>query len=183
MLQEKELIEKAIKLKQEGKFEVALDILKPLYKKKSLSQEVKIALIDVIFNYGLHLNDEWVSDYEKAIDCFKNVIELAPDNYRAWYNLGIAYFNQNNIEDALNAYERAIQIKSDYFYSYYNIGLIYEFHKEDLVKALEYYERALSYNQEFVYAIQASNAIQKKIENLKLKRIIREQEKQKKERN
>lgn len=180
MHQENELIDKAIKFKKQEKFEAALDILKPLYRENSLSQKVMIALIDVLFNYGLYLNDDLVSDYGKAIECFKNIIKLAPDNYRAWYNLGIAYFNQNNIEDALTAYERAIQIKSDYFYSYYNIGLIYEFHKEDLVKALEYYEKALSFKQEFVYAIQAVNAIQKKIENSKLKRIKRDQEKQKK---
>ncbi|MFW9782285.1 MAG: tetratricopeptide repeat protein [Candidatus Heimdallarchaeota archaeon] len=174
MLQEKELIAKAIKLKQQEKFEEAINILKPLYIKNHLSLEVRIALIDVLFNYGLYLNDVWVSNYKKAVECFKNVIELAPDNHRAWYNLGIAYVNHGNIEEALNAYRRAIQIRPDYFYSYYNIGLIYEFHKEDLEKALEYYEKALCYNQEFVYAIQAYDAVQKKIKALRLKKSIEE---------
>ncbi|MFX0032350.1 MAG: tetratricopeptide repeat protein [Candidatus Hodarchaeota archaeon] len=167
MSQEEEFIEKAIKFKREEKFEDALDILKALLKRNPQSINAKVAFIEVLFEYGIYLNDEWVLEYAKAEECFKKVIVLAPENYRAWYNLGIAYFNQNKMDEALNAYNRAIEIKPEYFYIYYNIGLIYEFNKKDLYKALQYYEKALSYNNDFVYAIQAKNIVKKKLEMFK----------------
>lgn len=36
---------------------------------------------------------------------FKRIIEIDPTNYRAHYNLGIAYFNLNEIKKAKECYE------------------------------------------------------------------------------
>ena len=161
-------IEKAIKLKKEEKFEEALNILRSLNQSKKHSDEIKNLLIKTLFDYGNHLNDEWVCDYEKAAKVFKEIVHLDPNNYRAWYNLGISYSNLNKIDDALSAYNRSLEIKSDYMYCYYNIGLLFEIHKEDLETALYYYEKALSYNRNFTYALQASRDIRQKIEFLKI---------------
>ncbi len=57
---------------------------------------------------------------------FKRIIEIDPTNYRAHYNLGIAYFNLNEIKKAKECYEEAIRIKPDYKHCLYYIGLIYE---------------------------------------------------------
>jgi len=166
--QQKDLIDKAIEFKKKEKFKDALEILEALLENDPNSESVKNTLIEVLFDYGGYLNDEWVLDYEKAAECFKKMIELEPDNYRAWYNLGIAYFNLNKTEDALIAYKRAVQIKPDYMYCYYNIGLLYEVQKGELETALQYYEKALSYNKNFTYALQASRDVQQKLEILKI---------------
>jgi tetratricopeptide (TPR) repeat protein len=169
--QQKDLINKAIEFKKKEKFKDALEILEGLLENEPKSEIVKSTLIEVLFDYGGYLNDEWVLGYEKAAECFKKIIDLDPNNYRAWYNLGIAYFNLNKTEDALNAYNRTLEIKPDYMYCYYNIGLLYEASKGDLEKALEYYEKALTYNNKFVYALQARDIVRRKLDILKIKNM------------
>lgn len=177
MSQQKDLINKAIEFKKKEKFKDALKILESLLENDHHSEIVKSTLVEVLFDYGGYLNDEWVLDYEKAAECFKKIIDLDPNNYRAWYNLGIAYFNLNKTEDSLIAYKRAIQIKPDYMYCYYNIGLLYEVQKGELETALQYYEKALSYNKNFTYALQASRDIRQKLEILKINAFENESQK------
>ncbi|MFX1357691.1 MAG: tetratricopeptide repeat protein [Promethearchaeota archaeon] len=168
MNQQKDLINKAIKLKNDEKFEESLKLLEELHKNNPNSNDVKKIFIDVLFEYGDYLNDEWGHDFDKAVKCFKRIIELEPNNYRAWYNLGISYFKLNRNEEALKAYNRAIEIKPDYMYCYYNIGLLHEFNKGDLEIALLYYEKALALNNNFIYALQASKDVRQKLESLKI---------------
>jgi len=176
--QQKDLINKAIEFKKKEKFKDALKILEGLLEKDRHSEIVKSTLIEILFDYGGYLNDEWMLGYEKAVECFKKIIEMDPNNYRAWYNLGIAYFNLNETEDALSAYHRALEIKPDYMYCYYNIGLLYEVSKGDLEKALANYEKALTYNNEFVYALQARDIVRRKLDALKINNIKQERDKE-----
>jgi len=160
----REILEKAEKLVDNEDFEEGIEILEDLFKKSS-ELEVKKSLIDALFAYGGYLNDYYVLEYEKAIKNFKRIIELDAHNYRAHYNLGIAYFNLELFEEALNACKIAIAIKPDYKHCHYNIGLIYE-EKENLEKALEAYQKALKIDPEFIYAKQALMAIRQKLDNL-----------------
>jgi len=177
--QQKDLINKALELKKKEKFSDAIKILEDLLESDSKSESIKNTLIEVLLDYGGYLNDEWVLGYEKAVECFKKIIEMDPNNYRAWYNLGIAYFNLNRIQDALNAYNQALEIKPDYMYCYYNIGLLYEVSEGDLEKALENYEKALTYNKEFVYALKARNMVRRKLDVLKLNKLKQEKDQKK----
>ncbi len=164
MTDNREILEKAEKLVDNEDFEEGIEILEDLFKKSS-ELEVKKILIDALFAYGGYLNDYYVLEYEKAIKNFKRIIELDAHNYRAHYNLGIAYFNLELFEEALNACKIAIAIKPDYKHCHYNIGLIYE-EKENLEKALEAYQKALKIDPEFIYAKQALMAIRQKLDNL-----------------
>lgn len=168
MTQRENLINKAIEFKKKQQFEEALKILEDILEKDPHSDDTKNILIEVLLDYGGYLNDEWVLGYEKAAECFKRIIELDPNNYKAWYNLGIAYYNLNKTEGAIKAYNKAIQLKPDYMYCYYNMGLLYEIHKGELELALQYYEKALSYNENFTYALQACRDIRQKLEVLKV---------------
>ncbi|MFX1433239.1 MAG: tetratricopeptide repeat protein [Promethearchaeota archaeon] len=176
MSQQKDLINKAIEFKKKKEFKNAIYILESLLENDPHSEIVKSVLVEVLFDYGGYLNDEWVLGYEQAVECFKKIIEMDPNNYRAWYNLGIAYFNLNKTEDALNAYNRALEIKPDYMYCYYNIGLLYEASNGDLEKALENYEKALTYNEDFVYALQARDMVRRKLDILKLNNLKQEKD-------
>ena len=169
MPQLNKLLEKALKLKKEEKFEKAIEILEELMKQNPHSEEVKRQLISVLFDYGGYLSDVWTEGYDKAVEYFKRIIELDTDNYRAWYNLGIAYFHIEKPEEALKSFNKALKIKPDYFYCYYNIGLLYEVVDKDYEKALLNYEKALSYNNNFMYALRAKNEILKKIDIVKFK--------------
>ncbi len=165
------LIERANDLKTEGKFEEALEILDNLYKKNPESKEVKKCLIDVLFSYGGYLSDEdYVLEYEKAKECFQKIIQIDPDNYRGYYNLGIAYYNLDDKDNALEVYKKALKIKPNYKHVYYNIGLIYE-SLQDYKKALNYYQKALDIDPKFHYAFQARNNVRNNLDFLKEKNI------------
>jgi len=162
---DREILEKAKKLVNNEDFEESIEILEDLFNKKP-ELEIKKNLIDALFAYGGYLNDYYVLEYEKAIKIFKRIIDIDYHNYRAHYNLGIAYFNLELFEDALNACEIAISIKPDYKHCHYNIGLIYE-EREDLEKAIEAHQKALKIDPDFVYAKQALMAIRQKLDNQK----------------
>lgn len=164
----KDLIEQAKKLREKEEFEKALEILEGIYKENPDCQEIKKSLVETLFFFGGYLNDIFVLKYEKAKEVFERIITLEPDNYRAHYNLGIAFFNLEDINNAKNSFERALKIKPDYKYCFYNLGLIYE-EVEKFDKALEYYEKALEIDHNFIYALTARSQVRQKLDDLKKK--------------
>ena len=161
-------IERALDLKREERFEDALQILNELFLNNATSTVVKEALIEVLFEYGIYLNDDWVEDFEGAAECYTKIIELDAEHYRAWYNLGISYFRLKKTRKSIEAYEQALKINPDYEYIYYNIGLLYEILNEDFESAIRYYEKAISLNENFMYALQALRDVRKKLELMKM---------------
>ena len=157
MIDKEKLFEKAKNLVKNEEFGKAIRILEDLYQEKA-SNDVKNNLIDAMFKFGGFLNDEYVLKYQKSISVFKRIIDLDPENYRAHYNLGIAYFNLDRFEEALNSYEMAILINPDYKHGYYNIGLLHEA-TENLRKAVKAYEKALEIDPNYVYAMHALKAV------------------------
>ena len=148
MTQKENLIEEAKDLVSNEEFKKAIKILEDLYQQQP-DIDVKNNLIDALFAYGGYLNDYYVLEYDKSINFFKRIIELDPENYRAHYNLGIAYFNLNRFEEALNSYKIAISIKPDNKHVYYNIGLLHE-KTENLENAIESYEKALEIDPNYI---------------------------------
>jgi len=151
------LIEKAKGLVKNEEFEKAIKILEELYQEQS-DVDIKNILINALFAYGGYLNDFYVLEYEKSIKYFKRIIEIDPNNYRAHYNLGIAYFELKLFEEALNSYKNAISIKPDYKHIYYNIGLLHE-ENENLEEAIKAYESALEIDPDYIYAMHALKAV------------------------
>jgi len=154
---------KVEKLKKNENFEAALEILEESHKSFPNSEEVKNLLIKTLFEYGCYLSDEFNSRFKESINYFKRIIEIDPNNYRAYYNLGISYSSIDLSEEALKAYKKALEIKPDYIYCYYNIGLIYEV-KNDLKRALEYHQNALKIEPQFRYALQAVKDIRAQLD-------------------
>ena len=154
---------KVEKLKKNENFEAALEILEESHKSFPNSEEVKNLLIKTLFEYGCYLSDEFNSRFKESINYFKRIIEIDPNNYRAYYNLGISYSSIDLFEEALKAYKKALEIKPDYAYCYYNIALIYE-NKNDLKKALEYHQNALKIETNFRYALQAVKDIREQLD-------------------
>jgi len=166
----KQLLEEAMILKNQEKYEEALEILEGLYVNNPNSEEIKKALINILFDYGGYLNDYYTLEYEKAKQSFKRITELIPNSYRAHYNLGIAYFNLGKMEKAKISFKTALKIKPDYKYSLYNLGLIYEA-KELYEEALVYYEKALQIDPNFSYALAAQSQIRRRLDELKRMKI------------
>jgi tetratricopeptide (TPR) repeat protein len=150
-------------LKENENYKAAIKILEESYERLPSSEEVKNVLIKTLFEYGCYLSDDFNSRFEESIDCFKRIIEIDPDNYRAYYNRGISFFSIDCLEEALKDYKAALEINPDYAYCYYNIGLIYEA-KGDLKRALENHQNALKIDPKFRYAQQAVKDVREQIE-------------------
>jgi len=161
-----DLINKAKEFLRKEKFKEGIEILENLFNNNSNSDEIRDLLIKSLFTYGNYLNDDYISDYKKALLIFSKIIEINPRNYRALYNLGISYYNLGENQKALDNYSKALSIKPDYKYCHYNIGLIYE-DMDKLNKALESYEKALKIDNNFSYALHARNFIIKKLDRIK----------------
>ncbi|MFX0037145.1 MAG: tetratricopeptide repeat protein [Candidatus Hermodarchaeota archaeon] len=161
-----DLIEKARTFKKQNKFDEALRILNEIYTSKPNSEEIKTILIETLFDYGGYLNDYYTLEYEKAKEVFERIINLSPNNYRAHYNLGLAFFNLSKFQNAENSFKKALSIKPDYKYCFYNLGLIYET-KEKYKKALQYYEKALKIDPNFIYALTARSEMRKRLDEIK----------------
>ncbi|NVM37801.1 MAG: tetratricopeptide repeat protein [Candidatus Lokiarchaeota archaeon] len=166
----KNLLEEAKILKNREKYEEALKILETLYENYPNSKEIKSTLIDTLFDYGGYLNDYYTMGYEKAKQLFERITILSPKDYRAHYNLGIAYFNLGQMDNAKNSFEKALTIKPDYKYCFYNLGLIYE-DLEQYEEALNYYEQALEIDSNFTYALTARSQVRQKLDDLKHKNM------------
>ena len=158
MLRIKKIAEKVKDLVNEEKFEEALDLLEQALKDQPNSDEVKKMLADTLFSYGGYLNDELVLQHEKAKICFKRIVELEPNSYRAHYNLGISYQYLGKMDFALKECNEAVRLKPDYKHCYYNIGVIYETTGRPK-KALEYFDKALKIDPKFTYALQAKTML------------------------
>ncbi len=51
---------------------------------------------------------------EEALQSFKKALELNPDNYEAWNNIGVLMWSVNKLEDAYKYFKKALDIKPDY---------------------------------------------------------------------
>jgi tetratricopeptide (TPR) repeat protein len=59
---------------------------------------------------------------EKAIECYQKVIEIKPDDDKAWNNMGNATDDLGQKEKAIEYYQKAIEIKPDYEAAWNNMG-------------------------------------------------------------
>jgi len=160
------LLEKVKSLTNQEKFQEALEILEELYNNYPNSDDVKNILIKTLFDYGGYLNDYYTLGYEKAKQIFKRITKLSPNNYRAFYNIGIACFNLGQLEMAMIHLKKALKIKPDYKYCLYNLGLVYE-DMEKYEDALKFYEKALKIDPNFIYALTARSEMRRKLDRLK----------------
>lgn len=163
MTDKEKFIEEAKILLKNENFEGAIEILEDLYKKYP-ELEIEKNLIAALYTFGGYLNDDYVLEYEKSIKYFTRIININPKDYRAYYNLGLAYFNLDRFKEALENYRVAISIKPDYKHCYYNIGLLYET-TENYRKAAEAYEKALGIDPNFIYAMHALKEVREKFDN------------------
>ena len=157
------LLNKVKELLKNEDYTKAIEILEALYNDNP-SEKIKETLIGALFSYGGYLNDEFVLEYEKSMELFRRIILLEPANYKAYYNLGISYYNLGRFEDALDAYKTAIKVNPNYKHGYYNIGLLHE-STGDFQKAVEAYKKALEIDPNYIYAMHALNSVRQNIDN------------------
>lgn len=86
-------------------------------------------LIQVLETEGIKRLE--ANKYEQAEKIYLPIIELEPDNGRAYKNLGNATFSQGKLEEAIAYYQQGISLEPDAI-TYYNLGLV--FHKQGKIE-------------------------------------------------
>jgi tetratricopeptide (TPR) repeat protein len=62
-------------------------------------------------------------DIPHAIEHYKAAIEINPQFAVAYFNLGNAYFQMNQLDDALATFQKAIDVKPGYAKAYANMAV------------------------------------------------------------
>lgn len=89
--------------------------------------------------------------YADAIPLFERATQLAPDNFDAWFNLGLARNEAHQYGKDIEAYDRALALKPNDAAIWYNKGIaLYDLKRLD--EALAVYERALALDPNYALA-------------------------------
>lgn len=83
-----------------------------------------------------------------AIEQYREIIKIEPNNVEAYTRLGIACNRLQRYDDALKAFMRAIEIQPDKAYLHNNLGFCYVLRGE-LPKAEQAFGRALALNPDY----------------------------------
>ncbi|MBU8923465.1 MAG: tetratricopeptide repeat protein [Bacteroidales bacterium] len=111
--------------------------------KKSLEEEEKKRML----SEAKKLNNAGVmsyhnGQYEKALEMFKNAIDLDEDFTEAYNNMGLTYTEMNDEDKATEAFKKAIELNPDLGATYNNLGYVF-YRLGSYVEAIEMYNEAI----------------------------------------
>ncbi|MFP4521962.1 MAG: tetratricopeptide repeat protein [Fibrobacterota bacterium] len=165
---------KGIVLQESGKFEAAAAEYKSALALKPNDPELHNNLAGVLFRAGntdealSHINlalenseDPGIynnlgvilggkKEFSAAADAFRKAVERRPDYHEAWYNLGTEYLRAGDSHEASVSFQRCIDLDPEFSDAYRGMGDVYSRHNPE--KALSFYEKSLSLENDDVYA-------------------------------
>jgi tetratricopeptide (TPR) repeat protein len=97
------------------------------------------------FSNGYIENEKPTRQREVVIGLFRNAIREDPNFWEASYNLGIAYFNDQDYNKALEQFDRIIAALPDFEKPYYGRALIL-YRRKDYPKAKSDFQKVIKYN-------------------------------------
>lgn len=102
-------------------------------------------------------------DNTKAVNYYQKSIIVNPDYTDGWFNLGLAYANENNLIESQKSFEKVISLDSNYNfgYAYYALGLALE-QQGKTEEAIKNYKLFTKYNNDK----NMINTVQTKIKQL-----------------
>lgn len=95
------------------------------------------------------------SDFEKARDCYKGVLEKEPDNFEAGSDLASTLYQLHQVEEAIGCLENVLRSNPNHAKSLLNLGLILFAEKGDRQGAAKHWQRLLETNPDSPHAQQA----------------------------
>lgn len=102
------------------KGEKALDKMPDLTGNDKIAQE---ASIEKLLRKGASFYDEGMID--KAIDAFKEVLTIDPEEPEANYNLGNAYADKEMFDEAIAMYKNTVEYNPEFVDAYLNLSMLY----------------------------------------------------------
>ena len=61
-------------------------------------------------------------EYMKAVDAYKQALDLNPTSYRAWYQLGLVYASDLKFPEAVEAYEKVLELNPRFTDAFLGLG-------------------------------------------------------------
>ncbi len=110
-----------------------------------------LALIFAIISLLIFSTWKQVGYWENDITLFQHAIDVTGNNYMAYNNLGLALFNQGNLDEAHDHFAKALQIYPDYVSAHYNMGFLLA-KQSKLEQAIKHYLNAIQINPYFIKA-------------------------------
>jgi tetratricopeptide (TPR) repeat protein len=83
---------------------------------------------------------------------FQTATRIEPERGEAFYLLGMAYQEQENIPKAVETYEKLLAVSPSFKEAYFNLGFINMVYIKDFEKAKDYFSQAISYDPKYVDA-------------------------------
>lgn len=126
----------ALELMEAGKYAAAVPVLEGIVGKNDQLPGVQINLAIASMNA-----DGGKEYYEKAEKALLRAIQINSREPVAYNQLGLLYRRTGRFEDARKSYRQAITLDSDYTMPYLNMGILCDIYLQDLMCAIEYFEK------------------------------------------
>ncbi len=110
------LYNKGVILQSFQKFDEALDVFKTLLNSEEYRAEALQEISHILFLQG---------KFDDSLAMNLQAIELEPDNYWFWFNLGLCFLEMGRYYKAIDAFKTAIALNSMFEYSYLYLGWAY----------------------------------------------------------
>lgn len=116
------------------------------------SHAVKVTQNNHLAHYNLAKVMEGKGEYGQAIENYKIVVEIHPDDYEAYNNMGAMFLKQGQFDQAVISYEKSLKIKPDYLIAMYNAGIV-TLKQGKYDETIKYFHKALEQNPDWVIAL------------------------------
>ena len=109
------------------------------------------AAADSSVYYNIGILYEKLENIDNAQKAYEKAVEISPKNIDAYYNLGLIYTQKGLYDYALNCFLNVLNADENDENTWFSAGLCY-FKSGNLIKAKEYFEKAVVLNNEDIYA-------------------------------
>ncbi len=116
---------------------------------------VLMAIIVLVLSVGTYNRNTIWKDPQKL---WEDVISKAPNNVRAYTELGAIFRDEGQYAEAMNQFEKALKISKNYALTYYNIGYIH-YKSENYKNALMYFRKTLEFNLPSLIRMETFNSL------------------------
>ena len=85
-----------------------------------------------------------LSRRREAIEAFEKAVEIREEG-EIYYNIGVCYYEENNLDSAIKYYEKSIELLPDFVSSYINLAVCYS-RKFRVEEGMKYAKKAIEIN-------------------------------------
>jgi tetratricopeptide (TPR) repeat protein len=120
------------------------------------------------------LNDFRSGAYERSISQWQEYLKLEPGSDEAYYYIGSSYQEQKQFDTAILNFEKCLSINPNSAQAHVSLGLLYDRHRNDLVRSAEHLKKARELGGSEKYS---ADKIQAMLQDLQSRSVLKTLEK------